>query len=261
MRRLERVWAADEVARTEALAQLDPGCAAETFRVADGWAVLSGRGRYVNRVLGAGLAAPVDPAQIDAFESRAVVLGVPPMFDICDRCDVELVAELDRRGYVETMSVTGVAMQLDTGAAVESAPAIVVEPVEPDRLSEWQELNALGWGQEESEARRVSDLFAAARSAVGELLLIAFDVADGRPLGTASARLTDGVATMGGMATLPDERRRGVQQALIGARLAAAKAAGCDLLVATARSDGDSLRNLVRLGFEPTHVKRFLSRA
>jgi GNAT superfamily N-acetyltransferase len=261
VRRLERVWAADEVARTEALARLDPACVAEAFRVADGWAVLSGRGHYVNRVLGAGLDGPVDPAHIDEFESRAGVFGVPPMFDISDRCDVELVAELDRRGYVETMCVTGVAMQLDAAAAVESAPAVRVESVGSNRLSEWQELNALGWGQEESAARRVSDLFAAARSAVGELLLIAFDAADGRPLGTASARLTDGVATMGAMATLPDERRRGVQRALIGARLAAAKAAGCDLLVATARSDGDSLRNLVRLGFEPTHVKRLLSRA
>lgn len=261
VRRLERVWAADEVARTEALGRLDPACATETFPLADGWAVLSGPGRYVNRVLAAGLDAPVEPTQIDEFEARAAALGVPPAFDTSDYCDVELVAELRRRGYVETMSVTGTAMRLDAGTAVAPAPGVVVELAGSDRLAEWQAVNALGWGEVEPAARRVSDVFAAARAAVGELLFIATDAGDGRPLGTASARLTDGVATMGGMATLPAERRRGVQRALIGARLAAAKAAGCDLLVATARSDGDSLRNLVRLGFEPTHVKRLVSRA
>jgi GNAT superfamily N-acetyltransferase len=261
VRRLERVWAADEVARTEALGRLDPSCAIETFPLADGWAVLSGRGHYVNRVLAAGLDGPVDPAQIDEFEARAGGLGVPPTFDICDICDVEFVAELNRRGYVETVSVTGAAMRLDAGAAVEPVPGVVVEVAGSARLTEWQEVNAHGWGQVEPPARRVSDLFAAARAAVGELLLIATDAGDGRPLGTASVLLTDGVATMGGMATLPAERRRGVQQALIAGRLVAAKAAGCDLLVSTARTDGDSLRNLVRLGFEPTHVKRLVSRA
>ena len=261
VRRLERVWAADEVARTEALGRLDPACATETFPLADGWAVLSGPGRYVNRVLAAGLDAPVEPAQIDEFEARAATVGVPPAFDICDLCDAEFVAELGRRGYVETASVTGAVMRLDAGAAVEPVPGVVVEVAGPDRLAEWQAVNAHGWGQVEPAARRVSDLFAAARAAVGELLFIATDAGDGRPLGTASVRLTDGVATMGGMATLPAERRRGVQRALIGGRLAAAKAAGCDLLVATARTDGDSLRNLVRLGFEPTHVKRLVSRA
>jgi GNAT superfamily N-acetyltransferase len=261
VQRLERVWAADEVTRTEALARLDPACAAETFPFADGWAVLSGPGRYVNRVLAAGLAGPVDPARIDEFQSRAGVVGVPPMFDVSDQCDAEFVAGLDRRGYIETLSVTAVAMRLDDSAAFEPAPGVVVESVGSDRLAEWQELNAIGWGQVAPEERRVSDLFAAARAAVGELLLLAADACDGRPLGTASVRLTDGVATMGGMATLPEERRRGAQRALIGARWAAAKAAGCDLLVATARTDGDSLRNLLRLGFEPTHVKRLVTRA
>jgi GNAT superfamily N-acetyltransferase len=67
-------------------------------------------------------------------------------------------------------------------------------------------------------------------------------------------------ADMLGGATLPQERGRGAQSALLTARARAAQAAGCRWLVAEtgAEDPGDhntSLRNLRRTGFEPLYER------
>lgn len=258
--RLERSWAALGVAHADALARRDPSWGTQVFPVADGWAVLSGRGQYVNRVLGAGLAGAVPASAIEAFEARAAAVGVLPMFDVAELPGNVLAVELEQRGYVDVMSLTAAARSLASAPEPGGAPAVAVEQVAAERLAEWQEHNAVGWGYTVPEARRVSDAFAAARAEAGEHLFLARDTADGRPLGTASLAVADGVATLGGMSTLPDARRRGVQRALVAHRLLVAREAGCDLGASTARSGGDSLRNLLRLGFAVTHTKRILAR-
>jgi GNAT superfamily N-acetyltransferase len=62
--------------------------------------------------------------------------------------------------------------------------------------------------------------------------------------------------------TLPALRGRGVQGALIAARLAAARDAGCDLAFAGTAPGSASQRNFERCGFAPVYsqallVKRF----
>ena len=62
------------------------------------------------------------------------------------------------------------------------------------------------------------------------------------------------IATLGGMSTLPGERRRGVEAALIVHRLRKAAELGCEIATSSTEPDSNSERNLVRLGFE----RRFL---
>ena len=64
------------------------------------------------------------------------------------------------------------------------------------------------------------------------------------------------VATLGGMSTIPAERGRGVQAALILHRLGLAKQAGCTIATSTTVVGGASERNVQRFGFEPNHVKQ-----
>lgn len=70
---------------------------------------------------------------------------------------------------------------------------------------------------------------------------------DGRLAGAASLRAADGVAQLCGSATLPAQRRRGVQTTLLWARLAAATA--CDIGVVTTAPGSRSQQNVQRLGF------------
>jgi GNAT superfamily N-acetyltransferase len=81
-------------------------------------------------------------------------------------------------------------------------------------------------------------------------MVLAFDPSGERPIGCASSTVRDGIATLGGMSTIPAARRRGVQAALVRHRLARAATLGCELAAATAAVGSASERNLVRLGFE-----------
>ena len=64
--------------------------------------------------------------------------------------------------------------------------------------------------------------------------------------GGASFRIAEGVAQLTGAATAPAHRRRGIQTALLSARLAGAAAAGCDVAVITTQPGSKSQPNAQR---------------
>jgi GNAT superfamily N-acetyltransferase len=81
---------------------------------------------------------------------------------------------------------------------------------------------------------------------------------DGEFAGGASFRVTDGIAQFTGAATVPAHRRRGVQTALLQARLAAAAEAGCDLAVVTTQPGSKSQQNVQRQGFDLLYARAIL---
>jgi len=58
-----------------------------------------------------------------------------------------------------------------------------------------------------------------------------------------------------GAATTPAHRRRGVQTALLSARLADAASVGCDLAVLTGQPGSTSQQNLQRHGFDLLYTR------
>jgi predicted GNAT family acetyltransferase len=73
-------------------------------------------------------------------------------------------------------------------------------------------------------------------------------------------RIVDGIAQLTGAATVPAQRRRGVQTALLTARLADAVAAGCDLAVVTTSPGSRSQHNVQRNGFDLLYTRAVLRR-
>ena len=78
---------------------------------------------------------------------------------------------------------------------------------------------------------------------------------DGVIAGGASMRITDGAAQLTGAATAPEHRRRGVQTALLAARLADAADAGCDIAVVTTAPGSKSQQNVQRQGFHLLYTR------
>ncbi len=72
---------------------------------------------------------------------------------------------------------------------------------------------------------------------------------DGRPVGAGLLVQVGSAGLVRAGAVHPDARRRGIQRALIGARLALAARLGCTVVVAHAEPELTSSRNLVALGF------------
>src|SRR6476661_8565901 len=81
---------------------------------------------------------------------------------------------------------------------------------------------------------------------------------DGVLAGGADFRITDGIAQLAGAATAPAHRRHGVQSALVAARLADARAAGCDVAVIITQPGSKSQENAQRRGFDLLYTRATL---
>lgn len=246
IRRVVHAWADGLAAVAAALREQDPSWGSEAFELGGGRVALWGSGLYVNRAVAAGIDRPMTVADFELLELRSAAAGVAAAIDVTPATRPEVVAMAAERGYVEVAVVSALRHVVDgpvpAGVSVESAVG---------QVAAWQAISAAGWGYDTPAARRASDAFAAATAAVdGDGFVLARDVEDGRALGCASVAVLDGVATLGAMATLPDERGRGVQAALVRHRLALGRLAGCEVAVATTVRGGASERNLLRLGFD-----------
>jgi GNAT superfamily N-acetyltransferase len=78
---------------------------------------------------------------------------------------------------------------------------------------------------------------------------------DGVLAGGAGLRLADGIAQFAGAGTAPAHRRRGIQTALLAARLADATAAGCDVGVIVTQPGSTSQQNAQRRGFDLLYTR------
>jgi GNAT superfamily N-acetyltransferase len=97
------------------------------------------------------------------------------------------------------------------------------------------------------------DIFKSVFAAAGAYFFMA--EVDGIAAGGGMMSIHQGVASFGGAGTLPEYRNRGVQRALLLARIALAVEMGCDLaMVATAPGSG-SQRNVERLGFRIVYTR------
>ena len=261
--RLELVDALNAVAFARALSEQDRSWSSETQAVAGGYLVLCGRGLYVNRAIATGIAEPLRAADIDLVLRRSAAVGVRAEIEVTPLTRPESRSALRTHGFgpVAGSGTSVHVCRLDSLPSDLSRPGIRVVRVSERSLEEWQAVSAQGWGHDTAEDRRAADAFSrAAHTIDGDGMIIALDEDDGRSLGCASLTIHDEVATLGGMSTLPAERGRGVQAALVLHRLGVARDAGCTVAVTTTAVGGASERNVRRLGFGTTHIKQTYSR-
>ena len=83
---------------------------------------------------------------------------------------------------------------------------------------------------------------------------------NGEPAGGATMIIHDRLAQFAGDATVPECRQRGVQTALIHARLAEAARQGCDLAVVCTKPGTPSQRNYERAGFRLIYARILMVR-
>lgn len=252
---LLRTWADDAVALAHALMTLAPVWGTEVHPIADGMLVLSGAGLYVNRVLAAGIDRPLTADEIAVVVERSTAIGVTPSVEVTPSTHPGTRDALTASGFVRRPDADVTALTIAPGATIAAPDDVVVRPLRGTDLQRWMETSSRGWGHTTEAARRASDAFTAAAFVVDQDgMVLARDRADQRLLGAATVTVNGSIATLGGMSTVPEERGRGVQAAMLRHRLAFAVERGCTLAAATAVTGGASERNLVRHGFERRFV-------
>jgi GNAT superfamily N-acetyltransferase len=263
--RIERAEAQLITAWNDATRRRLGGSAGFAIPVAGGVASYAEPHSPINKIAGLGFAGAPAPADLDTIERAFADQGAPVQAEVASLADPALLELLAGRGYrlVAFENVLGRAL----GPAVEpiAPPAIEIHPSGADGFDAWLDVvvaatlhpDSQGVPWQEEFPREI--LENAERDTAG-LLRRYLATLGGTPAGGGSMRIADGVAQLTGAATAPAFRRRGIQSALLAARLADATAAGCDTAVITVQPGSKSQQNAQRHGFDLLYNRAVLTK-
>ena len=260
--RLERAEARHLARQVETYAQLRPGQSARVIHIAGGVAALTAGafGRKLNHVTGFGLATSAAEDELAALEGQYAAMGLATEVDICPYVDTGALQLLAARGYtVNAFSNTYVKLLGDSAPASPAVSGVDIQTITAADADSFFTACIAGFLMQ-ANTRPLALLEALARIAMArdDTRLYVARV-DGKIAGSAGLGLIDpegeAVAHLYIASTLPEYRGRGIQQALLHARLADARQAGFSLASITARPGNTSARNALRAGFELAYTK------
>jgi GNAT superfamily N-acetyltransferase len=265
--RIERVEVQLIAKASEAARRRTAGAGGFLIPIAGGVASFAREGSPFNKVAGFGFGGVPDAATLDEIERAFADRGAPVHVELANLADPEIGAFLTGRGYrlVSFENVLGCALMGDLERVMP--PGIAVRPSGDDELETWLDVvvdadlhpDTQGLPSHEEFSREA--LAEAERDLVTAAGVIRYAaLRDGIIVGGASFRPAEGLAQFTGAATTPGHRRRGIQTALLSARLADAAAAGCDVAVVTTQPGSKSQQNVQRRGFDLLYTRAVLVR-
>jgi len=256
-RRIELAEAQAAVDGAETMSRLRPGSGAAVERIAGGFAVYCGPNSPTTQAVGLGLDGHVSEKEFDHLEEFYRSRGEPVRVEMCPLADHFLIAHFGKRGYRVTEFSNVMALPLEGTSAAQSWPApppdMTIERVGHEQADLWTLTVAQGFAEHFPVIQDILDvmkMFALSPNVECYLARIGGEVAGG-----ATLAIRDGVAGLFGASTLVAFRNRGVQTALLQARLSRAVAAGCDLAVSLAQPGSPSQRNIARQDFQVLYTR------
>jgi GNAT superfamily N-acetyltransferase len=196
-----------------------------------------------------------------AFASR----GSPVQVELAHLSDPAIGILLTERGYrLESFeNVLGLALDGELFERVHPA-GVEIRHSGDEEFESW--LSVVADGAAHPDAQGVPwheefprDVYIAAERDLAAADVIRYvAVREGAFAGGAGLRLADGIAQFAGAATAPAHRRRGIQSALLSARLADASEAGCTIAVITTQPGSASQQNSQRRGFNLLYTRAVL---
>jgi GNAT superfamily N-acetyltransferase len=242
-----------------------------SVRLRDSAAVVAGRTQMVMRYQGNEVTAHSRYTHVYTRDSGRwrllsafAAFGSPVQVELAHLADPAIGAALAGRGYRLESFENVLGRALTGGSERVMPPGVEVRPSGEEEFETWLDVVAEGsvnpdtqgvpWHEEFSREA----IIGAERdsAAAGDVRYAA--LRDGVIVGGATMRIAEGVAQLTGAATVPAHRRRGVQTALLSARLADAAAAGCDVAVITTQPGSKSQQNAQRQGFDLLYTRAVL---
>ncbi|MBI1743190.1 hypothetical protein HYR54_09010 [Candidatus Acetothermia bacterium] len=169
--------------------------------------------------------------------------------------DASLFEQLKQRNYrLEKFFNVYVLSLSESASTTALSTGLRVTLVNPKERELWLQTVARGFSEQDVLTPEMLKMIAPTLHSESAKCFLAW--VDGNPAGGGAMLLHEGVAKLCSGSTRLMFRKRGVQTALLNARLAAAREAGCDLahtLVSPANSA--SQRNVERTGFRLAYTK------
>jgi GNAT superfamily N-acetyltransferase len=252
-RRLERAEGFAGAQFAAARARLFPESGSTWTECAGTTLIFDGADVPTTQTFGLGLFADATADALEEIEQFFSTRGAETMHEVCPLSGPSLLNLLCARGY-RPFEISNVLYRAVEQLAAAHAAKIAVRIIASEEAERWSDVSARGWTHEHPEFEdfvRRSGVILAAREQSPCFLAELDGVA-----GAAGALvLHEGVALFGGAATVPEMRRRGLQAALLEARMRHAFELGCDLAMMVAEAGGNSQRNAERQGFRIAYTR------
>jgi GNAT superfamily N-acetyltransferase len=262
--RVERVEAQLIASASQAAQRRQGGGEGFVIPIAGGVATFAEPGSPFNKVAGLGFAAAPSVRELDEIEEAFGARGADVQVELSHLGDPRIVVLLTDRGYRLASFENVLGLALDGEIERVTPQGVEIRESGEDEFDAWLDVVAEGFAHPDTQGlpshehfpRDVLERAERDFAAAGVARYLA--VRDGDPAGGASLHIADGVAQLAGSATAPAHRRRGIQSALLAARLKDAAAAGCDIAVVTTQPGSKSQQNVQRRGFHLLYTRSVL---
>ncbi|HUR80150.1 MAG TPA: GNAT family N-acetyltransferase [Thermoanaerobaculia bacterium] len=249
-RRLERCEARTNASFVTARALLAPASGATFIERAGAYAMFDSAGSPLTQTFCLGLFETPTDEDIDVLEEFFVTREAPIFHEVSPLADPETLVLLSRRGY-RPVELTSILYR--PTVAIERTSEVSTRIAGAGEYDLWGATSAKGWSEYPELGDFMNDLgrvTAMSRDTYAFLAEI-----EGQPVATGALAMHDGVALLAGASTVPAERKRGAQRALLEARLQYAFENGCDLATMGAMPGSASQRNAERQGFRIAYTR------
>jgi Acetyltransferase (GNAT) family len=262
-RRIELAEAQAAVDCATQMERLRPGTGAAVDCIAGGFAVYCGANSPVTQAIGLGLDGPVSDQDFDRLEEFYRRRQEPVRVEACPLADASLIELFGKRGYRVTEFSNVMARPLEESDFVKASyrmpDGIAIDKVSKEHVDLWTLTVSQGFSEKFPVTREMLDVMRV--FADGPKVECYLARLGGAVAGGATLAIREGVAGLFGASTLPAFRNRGVQMALLQARITRAFEASCDLAVCLAQPASVSQRNVVRNGFAVLYTRVKFERA
>ena len=254
-RRLESCEEMPQVMYARLIQKTRPEIGAAEEEICGGHMIFAGLGSPIGRATGVGLDRAITTADLDQVEQFYRAHKAPSQVDLCPMHEPAVFELFKERGYAIAELNNVLFRQLDP--AEELPPPPPGSEIRPSQIDEAHTAGAIVesafFPDGAPEAYR--GLIAPFYQMEQALAFVAS--VDGKRVacGTGLAIPQHKVFALCGAGTLTEYRGRGLQTALLRARMAAAVQAGCEYAVVVTQGGSVSQRNAERLGFRVAYSK------
>jgi GNAT superfamily N-acetyltransferase len=256
-KRLERTEGFSCTQYAEARRRLFPASGAEWMCCAGAYVAFDGPESPITQTFGLGLFEELTPSALDRIEGFFRERGAPVHHEVSPFAGPATLALLCERGYrpLELTSVLYRTLEHTPEQPAAAEPGkVAVRLIAPEEAGLWSEISAKGWSHEHPEYFEF--LLELGRvSAACEHMRCFIASYDGLPGAAGALCIHEGVALFGGASTVPELRCRGLQAALLQARMAFAHEHGCELAMMVAELGSNSQRNAERKGLRVAYTR------
>ncbi|MGE0481399.1 MAG: GNAT family N-acetyltransferase [Phycisphaerae bacterium] len=230
---------------------------------------IAGRGKpgiWINNAVGMALDGPVPRAELESVLAWYESAGVEPRFEVAPFVDLAFIDDCAALGMVvrafENTFVRALDREESIRPLVDPPPELavaIVDARDAHAVRTYSIVATSGFFPP-GVSPREEDLAVSAR-AVRHPRTVAFTASlGGRVVGAGAMEVAGDIAGLFGLSVLPEFRRRGIQQALLAARLNEAARRGATLATISARPGIATERNVRRMGFQLAYTKVVLVR-